>query len=124
MRRRVRLTESDLQNIIAETVKKVINEGLYGYPDDIDQIILCYENDAQCMKVYESIVQMLLKKAKRGVELSFDILVNSSVLKKFQQMAFRLFKQYQDNMTKESPYNFRKYVAEKMLYNIEEGIYS
>lgn len=124
MKQKIRLTETDLHRIISESVKKVLNEGLYGYPDDIDQIILCYENDAQCMRIYEDIVRMLLKKAKRGVELSFDILVNSSILKKFQQMAFRLFKQYQDNMTRESPYNFRKYVAEKMLYNIEEGIYS
>ena len=124
MKQKIRLTETDLYRIISESVKKVLNEGLYGYPDDIDQIILCYENDAQCMRIYEDIVRMLLKKAKRGVELSFDILVNSSVLKKFQQLAFRLFKKYQDNITRESPYNFRKYVAEKMLYNIEEGIYS
>lgn len=119
----VRLTENDVHKIVMESVKRIMNEGIYGYPDTVDQIILSFEHDRDCMKIYEDIIRMLTKKAKRGVELDFNLLVNSSVMKKFQQMAFAKFKKYQDDLAKDSPYIFRKYVAEKMLMDVEDGAY-
>ena len=46
----IRLTESELRNYITESVKRALNEGMYGYPDDCDQMILAYENDRESMK--------------------------------------------------------------------------
>ena len=124
MKQTIRLKENQLKQIIAESVRKVLNEGMYGYPDDCDQIILAYENDRECMSIYEDIMRMLLKKHKRGVELSFDALVNSSVMKKFQQFVFRKFKKYQDGMTSGTPYSFREYVANRMIEDIRDDAYS
>ena len=124
MKQTIRLKENQLKQIIAESVRKVLNEGMYGYPDDCDQIILSYEHDRECMSIYEDIMRMLLKKHKRGVELSFDTLVNSSVMKKFQQFVFRKFKKYQDGMTSGTPYSFREYVANRMIEDIRDDAYS
>lgn len=123
MKHRVRLTESDLNRIVMESVKRIMNEGKYGYPDDVDEIILCFESDVECMKMYEAVIYSMIKKKNRGIKLDFNLLVNSSWMKKFQQFAFRKFKQWQDNLTKESPYHFREYVANKMLRQIENGDY-
>lgn len=119
----IRLTESELRNYITESVKRALNEGMYGYPDDCDQMILAYKNDRESMKYFEDIARMLDKKIKRGVELDFNALVNSSILKKFQQFVFRNFKQWQDNMTRQTPYNFRAYVAERLIEQVNNGEY-
>ena len=124
MRKRVKLTEEGLKNLISKSINGIINEGMYGYPDDCDQIILAYQHDRESMELYESIIQTLLKKHKKGVNLSFDILVNSGVMKKFQQYVFRKFKQYQDTpMLRSTPYTFREYVANRMIEQIENGEY-
>lgn len=124
MRKRVKLTEEGLKNLISKSINGIINEGMYGYPDDCDQIILAYQHDRESMELYESIIQTLLKKRKKGVNLSFDVLVNSGVMKKFQQYVFRKFKQYQDTpMLKSTPYTFREYVANRMIEQIENGEY-
>lgn len=116
--------ESKLNRIIRESVRKVLNEGMYGYPDDIDQIILSFENDSECMKMYENILRALYKKARKGVELDVELLANSSVMKKLQSMILRKFRRYQDNFTKESYGNLRMFIAEKMLRDVEEGNYN
>ena len=123
MKRTIRLTESELKNMITESVKMVLREGMYGYPDDCDQMILAFENDNECMKYFEDIARMLDKKYKRGIQLNIDLLANSSVLKKFQQFVFRKFKQWQENMTRETPYNFRAYVANRLIETVENGEY-
>lgn len=123
MKQTIKLRESELKRIITESVKMVLREGMYGYPDDCDQIILAYENDRECMRYFEDIARMLDKKYKRGVQLDVDLLVNSSVLKKFQQFVFKKFKQWQENVTRETPYNFRAYVANRLIEKIENGEY-
>lgn len=123
MKQTIKLRESELKRIITESVKMVLREGMYGYPDDCDQIILAYENDRECMRYFEDIARMLDKKYKRGVQLDVDLLVNSSVLKKFQQFVFKKFKQWQENMTRETPYNFRAYVANRLIEKVENGEY-
>ena len=37
MKQTIRLTESELRNLISESVVKILNEGMYGFPDDCDQ---------------------------------------------------------------------------------------
>ena len=123
MKQTIKLRESELKRIITESVKMVLREGMYGYPDDCDQIILAYENDRECMRYFEDIARMLDKKYKRGVQLDIDLLVNSSVLKKFQQFVFKKFKQWQENVTRETPYNFRAYVANRLIEKVENGEY-
>lgn len=123
MKQTIKLRESELKRIITESVKMILREGLYGYPDDCDQIILAYENDRECMRYFEDIARMLDKKYKRGIQLDIDLLVNSSVLKKFQQFVFKKFKQWQENMTRETPYNFRAYVANRLIEEVENGEY-
>lgn len=122
--RRNLLYENKLNRIIRETVRKVLNEGMYGYPDDLDQIVLAFENDSECMKMYENVLRALYKKARRGVELDVETLANSSVMKKLQSMALRKFKRYQDNFTRESYANLRMFIANKMLRDVEEGNYN
>ena len=110
---------------VTESKKIGLQEGIYGFPDECDQIILAYQNDRECMGIYDDIVKMLLKKVAKGIELNFDLLVNSSVLKKFQQFVFRKFKQFQDTpMTRNTPYIFREYVAKRMLEQIANGEFS
>ena len=97
MKQTIKLRESELKRIITESVKMILSEGIYGYPDDCDQMILAFENDNECMKYFEDIARMLDKKYKRGIQLNIDLLANSSVLKKFQQFVFRKFKQFSNN---------------------------
>ena len=123
MKQTIKLRESELKRIITESVKMVLREGMYGYPDDCDQIILAYENDRECMRYFEDIARIKKKKNKRGIQLDIDLLVNSSVLKKFQQFVFKKFKQWQENVTRETPYNFRAYVANRLIEKVENGEY-
>ena len=123
MKKTIRLTESDLKRMIAESVRNALNEGIYDYPDGIDHLIFLSENDRECYDLFWQIVQMLKKKHDKGVELSVDLLTNSSVMKKYQQFVFRKFRNEQPMITKETPYLFRKYIAEEMIERINEGLY-
>ncbi|MBP5454889.1 MAG: hypothetical protein J6Y37_00120, partial [Paludibacteraceae bacterium] len=122
-----RLTEAQLNRIVMEAATRLINEGIYGYPDGIDHIILLYENDSECMGIYDNIVRMLLKKAAK-TQLDPQILANSSIMKKFQQYVFRKFRGEQRREgtfdPRTAPYEFRQYVANKMVNDINDGIYS
>lgn len=112
-----------LDDIVAESIRKVVNEGIYDYPDGIDHILFLVENDRECYDVYWSIVKALFKKSMKGVELSAERLTNSPVMKKFQQLCFRKFKGEQMSQGEfdpaTAPYEFRKYMAEKILYAVD-----
>ncbi len=123
MRRTIRLTENELRRMISESVKRILNEGIYDYPDGIDHLILLAENDRECYDIFWNIVQMLKKKYDKGAELSVDLLVNSSIMKKYQQFVFRKYKSEQPMLSKETPYLFRKYMAERMIDRITSGEY-
>lgn len=123
MKRTIRLTENELKTMISESVKKVLKEGIYDYPDGIDHLILMAENDRECYDIFWNIVQMLKKKYDKGVELSVDLLTNSSIMKKYQQFVFRKYKSEQPMLSKETPYLFRKYMAERMIDRITSGEY-
>jgi hypothetical protein len=123
MKKTIRLTETDLKRMIAESVRNALNEGIYDYPDGIDHLIFLSENDRECYDLFWQIVQMLKKKHDKGVELSVDLLTNSSVMKKYQQFVFRKFRNEQPMITKETPYLFRKYIAEEMIERINGGEY-
>lgn len=123
MKRTIRLTENELKTMISESVKKVLKEGIYDYPDGIDHLILLAENDRECYDIFWNIVQMLKKKYDKGVELSVDLLTNSSIMKKYQQFVFRKYKNEQPMISKETPYLFRKYMAERMIDRITSGEY-
>lgn len=107
-----------IRRIVSECTKKTLNEGIYDYPDGIDHLILLSENDRECHDIYWSIIQMLLKKVKKGVDLSVDILANSSIMKKYQQFVFRKFKNEQPNFDRNAPRAFREYIAERMIERI------
>ena len=95
MKKTIRLTESSLKRIISETVKRILNEGIYDYPDGIDHLILLAESDRECCDIFWDIVQMLKKKYNKGVDLSLEVLTNSSIMKQYQQFVFRKFRNEQ-----------------------------
>ena len=123
MKKTIRLTENEFKRLISESVKRVLNEGIYDYPDGIDHLILLAENDRECYDIFWNIVQMLKKKYDKGVDLSVDLLTNSSVMKKYQQFVFRKYKGEQPTLSKETPYLFRKYMAERIIDRISDGEY-
>ena len=109
------------RNFISENIGR-INEGVYGYPDAADQILLASENDRECYNIYSQIARMVAKKAKSGVEISADYLANSSAMKKLQQFAFRKFKNIQNNFDpKLSPAVYRKHTADVMVDEVRNG---
>lgn len=124
MRQRIRLSESQLRNVIAESVKSILNEGIYDYPDGIDHLIFLSENDSECYDILMDIVRMVKKKYDRGVEISSEVLADSSVMKKYQQFAFRKFRHEQPDISRLSPRMFREYVSENIVERIKFGEYS
>lgn len=123
----MKIKESNLRKIIRESIDRVLTEeGVYGYPDTVDMIILDTECDRELwLGYYEPLVKALVKKANKGVELSKERLANSSFMKKFQQAAFRKFAYDQDNLDRaNSPRIFREYMADKMLNSLEDYGYN
>ena len=120
---KTRASEQNMNRIVKEAIGKVLREGVYGYPDGIDGIILMAENDRDFYNIWESIGCALTKNADKGIELDVDKLANSSVFKKLQQMAFRKFYSERsegfDRMT--SPGIFRRYMAERMIDDVNNG---
>lgn len=115
--------EKTLKEFIDKSVRKALNEGIYNYPDGIDHLILLSENDKDCYDIFWNIVSVLKKKFDKGVELSIDKLVNSSIMKKYQQYCFRKFKHEQDVIGKDAPYQFRRYMSERIIDRINGGEY-
>lgn len=123
MRRTVTINERMLHSIISESVRRILREGIYDYPDGIDHLIFLAENDGECYRIYWSIVEMLKRKKEKGVDLSPEILANSSVMKRYQQFVFRKFRNEQPSLTRQTPGMFREYMAEMMVDRINGGEY-
>lgn len=102
--------------------RKPLSEA-YGYPEGIDGLILCSENDRECYDIYYGIIKMLKKHFQRGEELTVDRLANSSIMKKYQQFVFRKFRGEQEGMNRATPYQFRQYIADRMISQVTNGEY-
>ena len=125
-----RLTEGILRRIIAEEIKKetdhkklVESDTLYGYPETVDRIILDSDNNEACRRQYNEMVRRLA--AKDFDSLTVERLENSSWMRKYQQLCFRMCGYDQDNIDpRTSPRLFRHFVAERMIEEIKDGDYS
>lgn len=127
MKKTIKLNEQQLMSVITESVNRILNEGAYGYPDGIDGVILFAENDRECYDVYSAIAHMLVKHHKRGEEITVERLVNSSAMKKYQQLAFRRYmaemSDVEDRNINPNPFEFRKYMSERMIDEVLDGQY-
>ena len=115
------IDDNIVSEAVTKSIRKVLSEGIYDYPDGIDHIILLSENDRELYEWYDQMYKMLLKKALKGTELSVDTLANSSMMKKYQQACFRKYKSEQaaeGMMIPDAPYQFRKYVSEKLITDV------
>lgn len=125
-----RLTEGILRCIIAEEIKKeadhkklVESDTLYGYPETVDRIILDSDNNEACRRQYDEMVRRLA--AKDFDSLTVERLENSSWMRKYQQLCFRMCGYDQGNIDpRTSPRLFRHFVAERMIEEIKDGDYS
>lgn len=125
-----RLTEGILRRIIAEEIKKetdhkklVESDTLYGYPETVDRIILDSDNNEACRRQYDEMARRLA--AKDFDSLTVERLENSSWMRKYQQLCFRMCGYDQDNIDpRTSPRLFRHFVAERMIEEIKDGDYS
>lgn len=125
-----RLTEGILRRIIAEEIKKeavrkklVENDTLYGYPETVDRIILDSDNNEACRRQYDEMARRLATKDFEN--LTVERLENSSWMRKYQQLCFRMCGYDQDNIDpRTSPRLFRHFVAERMIEEIKDGDYS
>ena len=70
---------------------------------------------------------MLVKHHKRGEEITVERLVNSSAMKKYQQLAFRRYRtemsDVEDRNINPNPFEFRKYMSERMIDEVLDGQY-
>lgn len=125
-----RLTEGILRRIIAEEIKKeadhkklVESDTLYGYPETVDRIILDSDNNEACRRQYDEMARRLA--AKDFDSLTVERLENSSWMRKYQQLCFRMCGYDQGNIDpRTSPRLFRHFVAERMIEEIKDGDYS
>jgi len=119
----MKLTKSQLKDVISESVRELIGEGVYGYPDGIDTIVLLSENDGELYNFWESIARSVAKLAAKGTELSVEKLANSSTMKAYQQACFRKYAKEQETGfdPRVSPSVFRKYMAERMIDEVNFG---
>lgn len=125
MKRVIKLTESDLHKMIYRAINEELDtNGWYGYPEGVDDVILTVENDRDCQDYYMGIARMLQKRHNRGEELSFDRLVNSSVMKRYQQICFRKYREITGGDGRNSrpiPLLFRQFMAQRMIRQIQEN---
>lgn len=125
-----RLTEGILRRIIAEEIKKetgrkklVESDTLYGYPETVDRIILDSDSNEACRRQYDEMARRLATKDFEN--LTVERLENSSWMRKYQQLCFRMCGYDQDDIDpRTSPRLFRHFVAERMIEEIKDGDYS
>lgn len=125
MKKIITLTEAQLHKLIRKAINEELDtNGCYGYPEGVDDVILTAENDRECSDYYDGIVKMLLKRHRRGEELTVERLVNSSVLKRYQQICFKKYQELGGGRnTRPIPLLFRQFIAQRMIKQIKEGDY-
>ena len=125
MKKTIRLSESDLHKIIYRAINEELDaNGWYGYPEGVDDVILTVENDRDCYNYYMGIAKMVKKHFKRGEDITVERLVNSSVMKRFQQICFKKYKEITNGdgrNTRPVPLLFRQFMAQRMINQIKNG---
>lgn len=81
----IKLNESQLRNIIKESIKKVLKENT----GSLDDLILYARNDRKIYDALYLVKSALLKKVKSGVTSDRNQLADSSTLRKIQQFAIK-----------------------------------
>ena len=81
----IKLNESQLRNIIKESIKKVLKENT----GSLDDLILYARNDRKIDDALYLVKSALLKKVKSGVTPDRNQLADSSTLRKIQQFAIK-----------------------------------
>ena len=125
MKKIITLTEAQLHKLIRKAINEELDtNGCYGYPEGVDDVILTTENDRDCAEYYNGILKMLLKLHNRGKELTVERLVNSSVLKRYQQICFKKYQELGGGRnTRPIPLVFRQFIAQRMINQIKNGDY-
>ncbi|MBP5722761.1 MAG: hypothetical protein J6X18_04190 [Bacteroidales bacterium] len=119
---RQHISKDELREMVKSKIRKMLKEGAYGYPDTVDGIILCSENDRELYDEYVQIAKAVAKVYKRDAEITFERLVDSSILKKYQQHCFGKYgKENPDKDRVKSPRIFREYVAQKIIDEVLNG---
>lgn len=125
MKRVIKLTESDLHKMIYRLINEELDtNGWYGYPEGVDDVILTAENDRDCSNYYMGIARMVQKHFNRGEDISVERLVNSSVMKRYQQICFKKYRETTSGdgrNTRPSPFIFRQFMAQRMINDIKNG---
>lgn len=120
--RKGNVSESKLNTAIQKSIKKVLNEGIYDYPDGIDHIIFLSENDRELYEEYQQIAKACMKLYKKDVQLTLERLMESSIMKRYQQHCFRKYAKEQQGLDRmNSPREFRRFIAEKIIDEVVNG---
>lgn len=128
MARVIKLTEKDLHRMVMEALDNIEldTSGACGLPSGVDDIILTGESYPECMEHYWAIVNALVKKHKRGEQLDYNRLVNSSVMKQLWREWFNFYKTVGDgtgrNLSENpSSLKFRQYISREMINKVENN---
>lgn len=120
--RKGNVSESKLNTAIQKSIKKVLNEGIYDYPDGIDHIIFLSENDRELYEEYQQIAKACMKLHKKDVQLTLERLMESSIMKRYQQHCFKKYAKEQQGLDRmNSPREFRRFIAEKIIDEVVNG---
>ena len=123
------VSDDDAQYIITcinkrmeKLTKKGLNEGIYDYPDGIDHIIFLSENDRELYDEYRQIAKACMKLYKKDVQLTLERLMESSIMKRYQQHCFKKYAKEQQGLDRmNSPREFRRFIAEKIIDEVVNG---
>lgn len=116
------MSKDELREMVRTKINKLLKEGAYGYPDTVDGIILCSENDRELYDEYVQIAKAVAKVYKRDAKITFERLVDSSILKRYQQHCFGKYgKKNPDKDRVKSSRIFREYVAKKIIDEVLNG---
>lgn len=119
------INENTLTKIVTEVTRRMLAEGFVpidGIPGDVYEIKLWIENTRELMDRVHAIAGALLKKKNRGIELSEDLLANSSVVGQLVTAALNDYKRnFGDfSLARENYPILKKEVAKLIMDDVEE----